>query len=133
MLRIGFTGNRNGLTTDQYNQVKNLMVGYLSKNKVLEVHHGDCLGADTLFHNICKELSDNIIIVIHPPIDNKLRSYCQSNNILEPKDYLVRNKDIVLTTNSLIACPASQTEELRSGTWATIRYARKLNKTVILF
>jgi hypothetical protein len=32
----------------------------------------------------------------------------------------------------LIATPESLTEELRSGTWATIRYARKIKKPCLI-
>ncbi len=38
---------------------------------------------------------------------------------------MVRDKDIVNPAERMIAAPAGTTEELRSGTWATIRYARK--------
>jgi len=45
---------------------------------------------------------------------------------------LTRNHDIVDCTELLIACPKSMKEELRSGTWATVRYARKLERPVII-
>lgn len=48
------------------------------------------------------------------------------------KPPLVRNHDIVDSTELLIACPKEQVEVLRSGTWATIRYARKKEITVWL-
>ena len=51
-----------------------------------------------------------------------------SDQTLPPKDYLDRNHDIVDQTDLLIATPKENTEVLRSGTWATIRYAKKINK-----
>ena len=44
-----------------------------------------------------------------------------------------RNKDIVNSCDILIACPENDKEVIRSGTWSTIRYAKKINKTVLLF
>jgi hypothetical protein len=46
------------------------------------------------------------------------------------KPYLVRNHEIVDDSQVLIAAPKEFTEQLRSGTWATIRYARKIGRTV---
>ena len=52
---------------------------------------------------------------------------------MPPKPYLKRNEDIVNKCDVLIACPIDKNKEiLRSGTWATIRKARKLNKTIYL-
>jgi hypothetical protein len=48
------------------------------------------------------------------------------------KPYLVRNKDIVIETASLIAAPADPVEQLRSGTWSTVRFARQRGKPVFL-
>ena len=39
---------------------------------------------------------------------------------------LVRNHKIVGAVHLLIATPKTDKEELRSGTWATIRYAKKV-------
>jgi len=49
-----------------------------------------------------------------------------------PKPYLERNHNIVDESELLIACPKSKEEELRSGTWATVRYARKKGVRIIL-
>jgi hypothetical protein len=48
----------------------------------------------------------------------------------EPKPYRVRNRDIVRDTETLIATPSEPVELLRSGTWSTVRFARKLGRAV---
>lgn len=49
------------------------------------------------------------------------------------KPYLKRNDDIIKNSQILIACPIDKTKEiLRSGTWSTIRKARKLDKNVLI-
>lgn len=50
----------------------------------------------------------------------------------EPKEYIKRDKDIVDTSDILIATPRFMYEELRSGTWATVRYAEKKNKPIVI-
>jgi hypothetical protein len=48
----------------------------------------------------------------------------------ELKPYLARNKDIVRATEMLVAAPAQDIEQLRSGTWSTVRFARKMERAV---
>ncbi len=120
------TGSRDGMSYEAKETLKH----FISTNIIREVHHGDCKGADKEFHDICQ--SNNIKIIIHPPSDNKARAYCVSEYILPEKQYLDRNRDIVNETDVLIAFPSSEIEELRSGTWSTIRYAKKINKKIIL-
>lgn len=50
----------------------------------------------------------------------------------EEKPPLIRNKDIVNESDILIAAPNSFKELLGSGTWATVRYARKNNKKIYI-
>lgn len=69
---------------------------------------------------------------IHPPINPAKRAWCTGDFTYPEKDYLDRNRDIVNCTDILITCPSGYTEKLRSGTWATIRYARKIGKTVVI-
>jgi hypothetical protein len=52
--------------------------------------------------------------------------------MMPEEDYLPRNKNIVRATASLIATPFEFVEILRSGTWSTVRFARKLGKPVFL-
>lgn len=49
----------------------------------------------------------------------------------EPLPYLARNCVIVDEADILLACPKGP-EEQRSGTWATVRYARKQNKRIVI-
>ncbi|MAH51185.1 hypothetical protein CMI37_35535 [Candidatus Pacearchaeota archaeon] len=101
------------------------------KRPITEFHHGDCIGSDYDAHILLRQVSESVVVLYPPDITTK-RAYCIGEVEKEPKPYLERNKDIVNNTDLLIACPKSDKEELRSGTWATIRYARKQNKEVIM-
>lgn len=125
-MKLGMSGNRSGLTSE----AENILIEFLKQNNnIREVHHGDCIGADKDFHDICNE--NNLNIIIHPPTDNKLRAFCQGNTLLPPKKYLIRNKDIVNSSDFCIFFPPGP-EILKSGTWSTIRYAKKINKKYML-
>lgn len=50
-----------------------------------------------------------------------------------PMAPLLRNQLMVDLADSLLAMPAGMEEELRSGTWATIRHARKRRKPIVFF
>lgn len=95
------------------------------------VHHGDCIGADAAMHIIARDYL-NKVVVIHPPTDDAKRAFCKWDILLGAKPYLDRNHDIVDRSEVMIACPGEHNEVLRSGTWATIRYARKLKKPIII-
>lgn len=122
---FGFTGTQSGMSDLQKRRVTKL----LQASFIEAVHHGDCIGADSDFHKIASLFELNI--VMHPPINSSKRAFC-GGNVLASKEYLERNNDIVAACDVLIAAPKTEKEELRSGTWATIRYARKLGKRVII-
>lgn len=71
-------------------------------------------------------------VVIHPPKDESKRAFSIADEVRGAKPYLQRNKDIVDETDVLIATPKGNEEELRSGVWATIRYARKQKKKIVI-
>ena len=131
-IRIGFTGNRYGLNQEQKEKI--LMI--LDKYDDIIVSHGDCVGSDTDFHNICINYKETyptkkIIITIFPPSNSTLRAFNKGDLLMKKKPYLQRNLDIIKNSNILIACPINKNkEELRSGTWSTIRQAKKQNITV---
>jgi len=127
-MKIGFTGTRKGMTEPQKKNFGKL----LKKYDISEFHHGDCIGSDEEAHEIADKL--NCRIHIHPPLDRKHRAFCNplATYSHPPKPYLERNHDIVNDTAILIAAPDSDKEKMRSGTWATIRYAKKKGKDVIV-
>ena len=97
------------------------------------LHHGDCLGADALAHQVAVDLDWDIII--HPPTKDAQRAFCSRDGewvaVLLAKPYMVRNRMIVNDSSELLAMPSDPTTPvLRSGTWATIRYARKCNREI---
>lgn len=127
-MKIGMTGNRNSISGEGLA----VLVKYLNNNikNIKEVHHGDCVGSDKTFHDIASAMK--IKTIIHPPLNNTLRAYCKGTIIKNEKPYIDRNHDIVDETNILIAFPSSKIEILKSGTWATIRYARKQKKPILI-
>jgi hypothetical protein len=120
VLRVGFTGTRDGMTEGQKRGLRSL----LKTIRASHLHHGDCVGADADAHAIAQELG--IKVETHPPTDKKLRAFCEGADVEhDAAPYLHRNKNIVDSTKILIATPKTPVEEIKSGTWSTIRYARK--------
>jgi len=128
-MKIGVTGTSTGVTPAQLATAWEL----LSYVNATELHHGDCTGADAACHRIVcdtrlkRRVNDLPFtrIIIHPPDNDTKRAFCREyDDIREPLPYLVRNRAIVAASDLLVAIPRTAAEELRSGTWATIRYAR---------
>jgi hypothetical protein len=124
VVRIGFTGTREGMTPAQERALRD----FLASRPGAVLHHGDCIGADAQAHDVAVELG--CVVVIHPPAVGTLRAFKPSSDVRKPRPYLDRNKDIVRETKLLIAMPAEFTEQHRSGTWSTVRYARRLGRPV---
>jgi hypothetical protein len=126
MIKVGFTGTHRGMTYGQRKAVRRLLLLL----RGAEFHHGDCIGSDDEAHDIA--VSVGLLPFIHPPRNSSKRAWKSSPNIAETREYLVRNHDIVNQTDMLIATPDGYKEKLRSGTWATIRYARSIHKLIYL-
>jgi hypothetical protein len=126
---VGFTGTRKGLTPAQRQSLEVVLVGEIGL-MTGEVHHGDCVGADEACHDIA--LEHGWRIVVHPPTVRTMRAFCQAyDEMLPAKGYIDRNRDIVDDTFVLVACPDGP-ETRRSGTWSTIRWARKNGRPVVI-
>lgn len=127
MTTIGFTRTQEGMTDAQKLALRKLLDGGAG-----EFHHGDCVGADSEAHDIADECGYSIIL--HPPTNHSKRAWRENpGHMMRPvRAYLDRNKDIVMETSSLIAAPLEEKEQQRSGTWATVRFARKIGKPVFL-
>lgn len=150
-MKIGFTGSQSGMNDSQRIEVMDV----IDHMKPIEVHHGDCIGSDETFHWLFvswHKMNDMEPrkIVIHPPIAakkmaltwmthnldklKKATEKCQFKITVEtrePYPYLRRNQHIVDECDILIATPKEIEHTLRSGTWATIRYAWLQKKQVI--
>lgn len=131
---IGFTGTRQGMNELQLKRLKQFLQegvgvdGYEAEDMLFV--HGDCLGADAQAHEIAKGLG----MQIHArPCDMPdARAYTDADVTHEPLTPLARNKAIAKVCTFLIAAPKENTEQLRSGTWATVRYAKKAGKKVVV-
>lgn len=127
-MRLGMSGSRQGMSEHALAKFNIFLKNnYLS---IEEVHHGDCVGADSQFHNLIMKLG--IKIIIHPPNYNKLRAYCIGDECRKELPFLKRNKNIVDESDMLVAFPPTKNEILRSGTWSTIRYAKKQNIKILI-
>lgn len=127
MLSVGFTGTRQGMSEAQSAAVSDLLSETLAP--VAELHHGDCIGADTEAHAIA--LNHDIPVILHPPEVPKFRAWnTGAAEYRPPLPYLVRNHAIVDETHILIAAPLNH--EGNGGTWATIKYARSKRKPIAM-
>ena len=98
-----------------------------------EFHHGVCIGADEEAHKIIRAYWPDCRIICHPPSDQRrIARGLHCDVTLPPRPFLVRNRDIVDAVDILVGCPRQEQEVIRSGTWATMRYAKKTGKNVIL-
>ena len=130
---LGFTGTREGCSSPQNVALEQ----WFADNLPTELHVGCCRGADECAFDAARimydGMEDEIRVVGHPPYSNALVAACvdECDETLPPKQYLDRNKDIVNACDVLLACPKGP-EELCSGTWSTVRYARKQGKRVVI-
>jgi hypothetical protein len=132
-LRIGFTGTRLGMTEAQQNAVKVLLRQLFPAASA--VHQGCCVGADEQFAWLVSELHPYMDIKGWPSTIDHLvsRKACMCcDEIHQPQPALVRNRCIVDAVDVLIAAPAEAVEQVRGGTWSTVRYARKQGKHIYL-
>lgn len=126
---FGFTGTRSGMTPDQAKTIRGILV----ENEVMIVNHGDCVGADAQFDDIARSLG--IVRRLYPSNLESMRAHCESRGaslVTYPAPPLVRNEWILRASEALIAAPKEYHEQLRSGTWSTIRKASKMRLRVLL-
>jgi hypothetical protein len=125
---IGITGTRFGLAVPQSKGLFEVLRRLFVPDSVL--HHGDCKGVDEQGAALARSMGYELCS--HPPSDDKLRAFVPSRFLMWPLPYMERNRAIVLQSSVLVACPDSQVETLRSGTWSTVRIARELVLPVVL-
>lgn len=140
-IHVGFTGTRRGMTGQQEGTVELLLEEikqlWHARDLRLRVealrprfHHGDCIGSDMGAQAVAKRVG--FWTVSHPPLNEDLRAFTDNDETREPFDYRIRDGHIVQEAQLMLATPKYAREELRSGTWATIRDARRYFTPVII-
>lgn len=127
-MKVGFTGTQSGMTKAQ----KLSFLTLLKRIKPAELHHGDCVGADADAHDLTRELLPQTKVTGHIPLDDYKRAFKKCDEEREPLPYLERNEKIARECDLIIAAPKEDEETLRSGTWATIRRARKTRTNILI-
>jgi hypothetical protein len=125
--RVGFTASRQGPTARQFER----LLSEIASRGVCEAHHGDCIGGDEEIHTVVK--AKGWRVVAHPALGvGGQRAYCEGcDEVRDPLPPLDRNSNIIAETDEMIAMPDGP-ERLRSGTWSTIRRARKAGKPLTI-
>lgn len=132
-MRVGFTGTRRGLTEAQ----RAALFGVLSRLRAQGAEvmdNGCCEGADREAHEIWRTLGGHFHF---RPGDTAQQAWAAGvagllDMVEFPIAYLDRNRDIVNHASVVVAAPGEAVERLRSGTWATVRAARKAALDVLL-
>jgi len=121
---VCFTGTREGMTLGQMGAVREL----LDQARPDRVHHGCAEGADREFHAMTVAGTRDLY-----PCNVEqyewARANCAAGDVIHPIEApLVRNRQMVDKSTLIIAAPRTRVEEQRSGTWATVRYARRVKR-----
>ena len=126
-MRLEFTGTHRGMTAAQRAACAELLARLTPE----VVHHGDAVGADAEMHGLA--LAAGVPVVVHPPVNPSHRAFCQGGEVLEPRPHKARDRDVVDATDLLLGTPAAPEEEgPHSGTWYTIRYARRRGRPIVI-
>ena len=127
---IGVTGTREQLSAAAIRRLWRTVQTFGFQLDALEItgelHHGDCSGADNVANVMATILQWRR--VSHPCTGTAAawRAHCDVDKEMPAKEPLDRNQDIVNVVDELIALPQLTEERSpRSGTWATIRMARR--------
>lgn len=137
LIHVGFTGTRHGMRSVQMSSLMSVVLSHVEHGTSLRyygsrcvAHAGDCLGADAEFARYARSIA--WITVCHPPTDPTHRAFCDYDETREPLTHMRRNREIVREATLMLATPYEMSEQLRGGTWATIRMARKAKKPLII-
>jgi cytosine/adenosine deaminase-related metal-dependent hydrolase len=126
-----FTGARTGLTPAQLAALRVVLAGYPGAT----LHNGCAEGADEAALDIAYDLG--LRLECWPcNYDQRERAwnYVYENPLatLHPTaPPLERNRRMVAAASVVVACPDSP-ERLRSGTWSTVREARRRGREVVI-
>lgn len=130
---LGMTGTRDGMTEAQKTTCLKLFLEFKPDIYI----HGCCQGADQDFHHL---IIKTTLGKKCPQIEGYPASIWQEQWAADQqfhhlhKGYTYKERDLIIATRSkwFLGFPRGYEEELRSGTWMTLRMRRKLNKSFII-
>jgi hypothetical protein len=124
-VKFGFTGSQHmPLSFVQFLSVAKLIEDCFEPDS--EFHYGRCIGWDDKAAAIARSVGYRLIG--HPPTDRRQIGRVIPDIELPPLPYLERDRRLVDATRKLLAAPHTPYEVLRSGTWATVRFAVRRGK-----
>lgn len=130
--KVGVTGDEEGPTVDQSVRFVEIVSSW-QNHLPIEFHDGDCIGVDSVAHRVVENIWEDFIkFVGHPPMDDSKQAKNKFDVSWPKKAYLARDVDLARAVNVLIAMPMETREITRSGTWATVRYARARDTIVVI-
>jgi hypothetical protein len=134
--KVGFTGTSKGMIQEQKMEVW-FFLFILKLAGATTFYHGDCIGADCEAAKIAKNLGYYIICLpgfsAKNPESTLYRAFTDFNDEIFPsRPFLKRDQDIVNYSHIMIAAPLTEQEQTRSGTWTTVRFARKKGRKILL-
>jgi hypothetical protein len=131
---LGYTGTRHLIEGDEA-----LLADIVVRQpKGIRVITGGCVGVDAVMARLHYTRGDWVHIILPWPtrwIDPDWRKYCNSWEQAPngPEPYRIRNTMLVAQSYRIIGIPEfDEVRSPRSGTWMTIRIARKVGKAPIV-
>ncbi len=136
-MKIAFSGAR--YLDDQQHRILMTSLGTLDGIQGDEFTSGACVGVDCFIGRWCAERFSKVIHrVVVPANRTRVGDYSWATEVLEMPDgttYRDRNYKMLEFADVLLAFPAYAEENLkskRSGTWQTIREARRRNIVTVV-
>ena len=130
-MNVGVTASSTVITSMQEHMLRFWLQGiYNRRGEASWFHHGDCIEGDAKAHDIAVDIGFKVHT--HPPTNDSKRAFKMSNRQSKPKEYLVRNREIVDDVQLMFVLPDSMQEKLRSGTWSTYRYTKACKKAYVV-
>lgn len=126
--RLGITATQLGCSFRQ-RATAVLWMARLFDCGVRWMDNGDCVGGDKELGELWKAMGGKLHL--RPCTIAGKRAGLAGDVIDPPLPPLARNRTIA-AADALIAAPKGFAEELRSGTWATVRYARALGRPILI-
>lgn len=132
MRSLVVTATQRGLTKEQRLAAANFFIRDDVQFDLEVFRHGGCIGGDEELEYLASSLTEALIICHRGDTPEKWADARYSHEFVDPLPNLERNHEMVDDAEHLLACTGEAFEVQRSGTWATIRYARKQGKPITL-